>query len=323
MGEISQILGKITSTAGKIESYFNPIGRLYTKFLVVCRVLPLIAFLDDLFEDVSLECETGQIGCNTVCENRFAPVSIYQVWCFELFLILLSVIVYSCFNLLNETYHQKMVNYYGKKLDHFSKLNHYNRQQSIQALSQVTKYQSLRFDIVREKGKERLTSVFTISGYFLMLVFRLCCEIYCIFLEATIAKHMSQNADFRYFFQLKENWKCMTNKRDGYGNVIDNTNILPIANRSVLFYRDDLNGACYQQDTSINCWIPLSRNKSLGLQFMYLMLLISVLLTFLEICLEISRASTGTIKGLGKKNSKYYQSITLGRQKTLTSQKND
>lgn len=300
MGEIKAILESITHIFDQIGKFFNPIGKFYIKIQIICRVLVIIVFLDDLFEveeDGSgdqLTCETDQIGCNTVCVNRFMPISMYQIWCFELFMVLMCISVFSGVNLYNKYCHRQMLKFY---------------RQNYSKTPMVTqkKFEKYKYATIKDAdGQEILVSAFTTSGYLLMLFLRLFCELLGLFLEANLAKHLSQNSEPNEYFQIKEHWICLTNKPE---NQLASDHILPPANRSSLYFRDDLNQACSQQDTSVKCWIPLSRMKSLGIRFMYSVLMFQTLLTCCEIIYEVIRLCTGRITGLGEKNSEYMRSI--------------
>ena len=79
-------------------AYLNPIGKVYLKIVFVFRVLFIVVFLDDVFQrEPKLKCETAQIGCELSCRNRFAPISHMQIWQLELFVSMLTTMVFGFF----------------------------------------------------------------------------------------------------------------------------------------------------------------------------------------------------------------------------------
>jgi len=292
MGRLGELFSQVNTFGKKVIKLFNPIGKFYIQVISLIRVLVVTVFLDDLFEDVDkMECETAQIGCDLVCENRWAPIDIHRLWSFELFVILLSISVYSFINLLGEYQHKKMLKHYAKE--------RINRE-----MYSENKYKSLRFEEKQLKGDEKMViSIYTRIGYISMLIFRLCCEICCLYIEAALCQHMSQNEKFTDWFQLKEYWKCLINKS---GEESEGLLALPLANRSSLWFREDVNNACHQQEVAVKCWIPLSRMKSLGIHFMFLVMCFQVMLTLVELGFEIY---DNMRKRCGQVDSQYMQSI--------------
>jgi len=124
-------------------------------------------------------------------------------------------------------------------------------------------------------------------GYFVMLAVRLVAEFWFLYLEMELNRNQSQNAGFFEAMNLKEKWYCFSytdsdssRPQDTYRKVVDAK--MPMANRSSLFWVDEPLIACSQQDT-VKCWIPFSRIKSYGIQFMYMLLCVNICLTVLEI----------------------------------------
>lgn len=288
MGGLGEVFGTVNKFFQKFLSYFNPIGRLYIQIQILCRVLVVQVFLDDLFGDTSLTCETQQIGCELNCVNRFAPITHQQLWSFELFMVLLSSTIFVSFNRLNEHMFHKKQKYektYGKQISDM-------------------KFRSARFQEKElDNGSTIKKSNYITVGYILMLVIRLVLEIFCICLEYTLAKHLSQNAKPSEVFQLKENWICSTNgvvNSEAQQMSIDL--LLPPANRSELFYRTDENVACRQQAVTVTCWIPFSRMKSLGLIFMMVVICLQTILTFCELAVELIKPCVGENRGFSGSN---------------------
>ena len=268
MGSASkEILQNTQKFFSDLSNFLNPIGKLYLQIQILCRVLVVIVFLDDLFKDEpNLKCETKQVGCELVCVNRFAPISHNQLWKFELFLGMMSTTIFLIFNLLSKHQYRKIM----KKEISETKKN-----------SKLEKYNFLH-------KKHEIYSVYTTTGYIIMLVFRLCFEIICICLELSLAKHTSQNAKFSEIFDIKEQWICSVNGNYNRLAKAESTDLLlPPANRSELFYRYDVNEACQQQQVTVKCWIPLSRMKSVGLKFMFFVMIFQTILTFAELVFEV------------------------------------
>lgn len=242
--------------------YFNPVGRLHFQIQIICRVIVCGVFLDDLFDVPELECDTSQVGCTAMCTNRFAPVNHKRIWEMELFMILCCIAVFTVFHFANQSMYR-----------------------------QKKHPEKLRFKTKEKWGKDTteprtvIESRITRCGYMVMLCVRLCSEVIFLWLENQLGQHQSQNVSFWDRFWLKEQWVCATNNLDAASqDSLDN--LVPIANRSTAFWTDDLNLACIQQKVTVTCWIPFSRMKSYGLWFMYVTLVISTILTVLELAYE-------------------------------------
>jgi len=188
---------------------------------------------------------------------------------------LMSVVVFLAFNLYNEY----VITRERKKNDQNAALTDRDA-----ALKDSLARKGMRTK--NRKGKEFYKSPFTAAGYVLMLLFRLSFEIFFLWLENQLGKHQSQNTEFWNSFWLKESWQCATNDpRQTHQDSLDK--VLPPSNRSEIFWTDDYNMACLQQQISVTCWIPLARMKSFGLIFMYWVLIISTCLTCLELAFEL------------------------------------
>lgn len=119
-----------------------------------------------------------------------------------------------------------------------------------------------------------------------MLLFRFTFECTFLFIENQLGKHQSQNTEFWNSFWLKESWLCATNTpKAPQQESLDK--VLPISNRSEIFWTDDWNMACLQQQITVTCWIPFSRMKSFGLIFMYWVLITTTCLTACELVYEL------------------------------------
>lgn len=160
---------------------------LFLPFCLIFRfilcVLVCSVFLDDLFEGADLECDTEQPGCQQNCVNRFAVVNHKKLWELEMFVIMFTTTLFTAFTYMNKKVEER----YKKKKDGARK--------------------TFRF---KEDGgvvKSGLTSM----GYIVMLLVRLFCETWFLYLENQLSKHQSQKIGFWESFWLKENWICATN----------------------------------------------------------------------------------------------------------------
>ena len=283
-----------------LEIYFNPIGRLYIKYVAIARFLFFSTFLGDIGGGGDkLACDTKQIGCTVVCNNRYTPVNHHKIWAFEMFTVALINSIFYFLNYLN----RKSFESYKKKLEAQSGAQ--NAEQN--ALLQPLKFTSARkrknvqvytnsegnkkFSVETHRGKDIIRSNYVAVGYFLMLALRLIAEFFFILLEISLAKHQSQKAGLWESFQLNEYWHCITNSNEMHGFESQELHdvIVPVNNRT-MFYREDLTVACGQQVGSVKCWIPFSRLKTLGMQFMFYVLIVQICLTVLELLVEIKRS---------------------------------
>jgi len=280
---VADIFGRISQFLKTLQLHFNPIGKLYIQVQLLCRVLVCGVFLDDLFGKVELKCDTNQLGCNQNCINRYAPVTHNKLWQAELFLVMISTTLFSAFSL----FHNYAVREYSKKLNDNTRSKHdfLLKKANVEERSR--------------HSKNFRTSAIIRFGYKIMLIIRLFFEIFCCYLEGELGTHQSQNAGFWDRFHLKETWICPTNNPE---YSIAQEEMLPFQNRSELFFRNELNLACIQQHTAVTCWIPFSWMKSLGLIFMYWVMLLTTFLTFCELMYELIPC-TGRRESLGSRPS--------------------
>lgn len=194
---MSSVGKTITNFNKKVNTYFNPIGQLYTKYVISFRIIVVNVFLKDLFSKDGLTCETKQVGCQLSCINRFAPINHMQIWNFELFCIALSITFFLCINLLNQHQFEKT----KRKLT--------NQLKNDQLVSlKISENTSFRYK------HSILHSNYTVIGYIGMLSIRLALECWCLFIEMNLARNHSQNSGFMESLSLKERWLCPT-----YGEV--------------------------------------------------------------------------------------------------------
>lgn len=265
MGDSGTVIlfSKMKDIFDKIKSYFNLFGKFYIQFQILCRVLVVSVFLDDLFEGADLECDTEQPGCQQNCVNRFAVVNHKKIWELEMFVIMFTTTLFTVFQFMNE----KMQQRYENKAANAKK--------------------TFRFKSQGGVVKSGITSM----GYISMLVVRLAFESAFLFIENQLSKHQSQKIGFWESFWLKENWICATNSpKPSAQNSLNE--LLPPANRSEIFWISDPNLACMQQMVTVTCWIPFSRMKSYGMFFMYIVLLVGWVITLLELVYECIRLCT-------------------------------
>lgn len=297
---MGDIFNEFAEQYKKVNSHFNPIGKCYLKFMLLCRVLVVGVFLDDLFDEPELTCETDQVGCETTCVNRFAPISHLQVWQAELMVVFLSIFVFLAFNIMN----QKAFNSYKKKLD----LNPNTEKYLKAGFYDVDNPDAQQADL-DNVNLINIRSNITTTGYIFMLCFRLAMEILFLVIEASLAKHHSQNSTFDQFFYLKEKWLCPTNDNDP-AKIRSTNELLPFSNRSAFFHRLDTNFACVQQQVTVTCWIPYSRMKSLGMQFMYTVLVLQCVMTLMELILEMINVCRRKAK-INSMQLKYRKSMSV------------
>jgi len=247
----------------RILGYFNHMGRIWMQIFLI-RWIVCEAFIEDKFGSGDLTCDTSQVGCQQNCVNRFAPVTQAKLWSFQFMLEMVAVFIFVLASYYNEYRYNK----------HKAKMESRGMQPNPNKYYTKTRY-----------GKEVILTTMMRNTYILMLICRLFAEFLFLFLEKELAKHHSQNSDGIEIFQLKEYWKCGTNDHPSTDDV------LPSSNRS-LFYIEDVNRACIQQDVAVTCWIPFSHMKTYGLYFMYFMLVIQTIFTGAELLFEIIRRFT-------------------------------
>jgi len=272
------ILSQIQTFLASINNYFNPVGKFYIQVQVLCRVLVCSVFLDDLFKTSSLECDSKQVGCQQNCINRFAPLNHKKIWELELFMVMLSIVVFLAFSIYND---HKVAGIEKKKNSAVYRDNPDNFQKYKEA-----KRARYSMEEHTKKGKTFTTSIYTKTGYMVMLLCRLVFELIFLFVENQLGQHQSQNVEFWNRFWLKEQWLCALNDDD---KAASNSlmEMIPPVNRSEIFWTDDKNLACIQQKVVATCWIPFSRMKSFGLLFMYWVLIVTTCLTAIELLYEL------------------------------------
>lgn len=249
----------------RILGYFNHMGRIWMQIFII-RWVVCESFIEDKFDGGDLKCDTSQVGCEQNCVNRFAPVTQQKLWHFQFMIEIVAIFIFVVASYYNE------FRYNAHKA---------KREKMNMGVNPSKYYVKTRY------GKEVILTSMMRNTYILMLFCRLIAEIFFLFLEKELAKHHSQNHSGIEIFQLKEYWKCGTNDHPASEDV------LPQTNRS-LFYIDDVNRACIQQDVAVTCWIPYSHMKTYGLYFMYGMLIIQTVFTVAELLFEIIRRFTSS-----------------------------
>lgn len=267
MGSSGDIKEAIWQIKGLFYDYFNPVGRLYIQMIFLCRVVVLTMIIDDIFDGPELECDTNQVGCTLNCINRFSPINHQRIWEMELFLILITCTIFSVFHYFNK--------------------QQYTGRDEKQKITSSLRFKEKQRHSIKGDDKKVIVSRITRAGYLAMLIVRFVFEIGFLWVENQLGKHQSQNTEFWSAFNLKESWICPTNNVDDAAQEsLDR--LLPAANRSEIFWTNDLNVACLQQQVTVTCWIPFSRMKTYGLWFMYYVLCLQTTLTAFELLYELS-----------------------------------
>jgi len=287
---------KWTQLNKNLSIYFNPVGEFYIKFFLIGKIIPVNFLLDGDWSDKGklLSCETAQVGCNLVCENRYAPILHMKLWSFEMFIVTLITAIFGLFNY----YNKKRYEAYKKKTDQDNQLKkyvtlNYQSERRMKDVTTIAKDNGHRMFTVesRRGGKvQKITSPYTATGYLFMLLLRFTMEFFFVVFEVTLAMHQSQNGNWSEAFELKEYWHCLSNSDavHAYEEGKIQETILPETNRT-LWHREDVNHACTQQAAAVKCWIPYSRMKKLVLYSMFYILCIQLFLTFCEICFELMK----------------------------------
>lgn len=246
------ILSTVTALISDLTFYFNPVGKLYLKYQLIFRVLFVGILLSDIFGGEKLVCDTSQVGCTDMCVNRFAPITFKKLWELELWLVLIVTGIFIIFVYMNKT------------------------------VMDPSKYKKMKKYLnVHEKkvkgDKVVVYSKFISMGYMVMLVIRIFGEFYFLRLEYNLAVHQSGKTGFQAFM-LPEKYHCLTH----IDEEIEVTGRKDSA-QSKIFYIDEPLEACSQSRFEVPCWIPNSRMKQKGLIFMYGVLIVSTVISFIEL----------------------------------------
>jgi len=291
---IDSVMSQVDKIGKEIFSYFNGFGRFYIQIQILCRVLVCSVFLDDLFGDPELTCDTKQVGCEQNCINRFAPINHQKLWEFELFLILCCLILFSAFAMFNRYAYRK----WQAKLKKQGGMEPSLLKAKTMGVAFTDRQGRPIYEIVNaQTGDENLGqkalqtsnkpdgfdktpySKIVQIGYIFMLVVRSFIEFFCLHLELNLGRHQSQKAGFMDALQLKEMWLCSSNRDEAESSI---ERLIPEANRSI-FWTDELNEPCVQQKVQVTCWIPFSRMKTWGMYFMYYVLILTFCITIMEL----------------------------------------
>jgi hypothetical protein len=278
--KISKNIGSWYKTTSK---YINPIGRFYHEFQMICRILLVNTFLKGLFAlksvKSSLLCDTKQPACKTICINRFAPISHWQLWNFELlgWMVVVGTFSFVCIMLDDAEAKYEKIN---KIDDEEEKTAKFKQLKSTRKGRITYNYNQERLRAKAENRKNPAVEIF----YITTILFRAILELWFLFVEYNLNLNQSQNANFLETMQLKEKYYCYTHFDDNpYDDKHSVDYFLPVANRSEIFYTDEVIETCQQQDR-VTCWIKFSRVKSYGIQIMFLVLVCNFILSVLEFC---------------------------------------
>lgn len=293
---IDGIFGKVEEIGKEIFSYFNAFGRFYIQVQILCRLLVVNVFLDDLFGGPDLTCDTKQVGCQQNCINRFAPINHQKLWEFEFFLVMLCLVFFSLFAMFNKYA-------YKKWLADMKKQDSDSAPTIVAAKSMGIRFTNNKgvpiYDIANAQEEDLGTSLVNSNkpakfddtpfskvvqiGYVCMLILRVGIEWFSLNLELNLGRHQSQKGGLIDSLKLKEMWYCPTNTEGSDESIAE---FFPPQNRSI-FWTDELNEPCVQQKVYIACWIPFSRMKTWGMYFMYYVLIMCFVITVLELCLAL------------------------------------
>jgi len=305
---IGGIFEKVEEIGQEIFSYFNAFGRFYIQVQILCRVVVTNVFLDDLFGEVKLKCDTKQVGCEQNCINRFSPINHQKIWEFEFFLVLLCLSVFSVFAAFNKFAYKKWLAKMKKEDSSLSGAMPSVRTAKSMGVQfttskgvpiyDIANAQSggddidngmvLKYDNKPAKYDDTPFSKVSQVGYVIMLILRAIIEYVSLKLELNLGRHQSQNSGFIDSLSLKEMWYCPTNVQGSEQSTLE---FFPPANRS-LFWTDEINEPCVQQKTYVACWIPFSRMKTWAMYFMYYVLILCFVITILELLMALYHLCT-------------------------------
>lgn len=300
------ILGQLQGLYKDITDYFNPVGRAYLQYQLIFRVMFVNILLSDIFGGWKLICDTQQVGCQEMCINRFAPISFKKLWELELWFVLIVECIYIIFMYLNASVEAVIEN-----PDHKNK-----NSKRLEKMAGIRRYEVVdgkkrrieRGDEIRKTdNKVVVYSRFTSIGYFIMLVVRILVEIYFLHIEYQLAIHQTGKTGIEAF-ELPEKYHCRTHQMKEIDGQSANE---PDGEKSSVFYINEPLEACSQQRYEVVCWIPNSRMKTKGLYFMYMVLIVSTLLSVVELIWLASTSCCGTSK---KKQALRQQIVDLKHQ---------
>jgi len=293
--KITKNIGEWWKTTGK---YVNPVGKFYHEFQLIARILLSTTFLKKLFElkavKKTLLCDTKQPACKTICINRFAPISHWQLWNFELlgWMFVLGLFSFVC-NLLDS----KETEY-----ENIMKLEENERELKLNKLkSSKSGRIAIQYNLERIRAKEENRKNPVVVGFYIFtILLRVLVESWFLWLEYNLNLNQSQNADFYETMQLKEKYYCYTNfDENPHDDKSAADYYLPEQNRSAIFYNTEVIETCQQQDR-VTCWIKYSRIKSYGIQIMFIVLVCNLCMSVLELLWAV----VDLIFDLNKKSNK-------------------
>lgn len=261
--------------------YINPIGKFYHEFQILMRILLVNTFLKPLFSLKALKgafkCDTKQVACVKMCLNRFAPISHWQLWNFELFgwMVTLGLFSFIC-NALDSAESE------AKQIDRIESSE--EKQKAISNLRNTKRGKfvlNLHKEQIRAEEQNRKNPI-VVGVYMFIILLRIFVEMWFIVVEYNLNLNQSQNGDFFETMELKEKYSCYTHYDDNSFDSRKSVDFyMPENNRSNLFWVDDTIEACLQQD-KVTCWIKFSRAKSYGMQIMFLVLICNLILSITE-----------------------------------------
>ena len=170
---MKDFIGQLDGFFKQVTDYLHPIGKFYVKFQLIFRVLVTAILLSDVWS--SLKCDTKQLACEEMCENRFRPITFKKLWELELFFMVITTGMFIVVKWSNHKLHKKFLKRRdAKNQNNSQKTDNFTQKPGLVAL----KSQRLKMHTVTVKNKVVEQSNLIDLGYLLMLIIRLSGEIW-------------------------------------------------------------------------------------------------------------------------------------------------
>lgn len=275
---MKDFISQLSSFFQEITAYLHPIGKFYVKFQLIFRVFVTAILLSDVW--ASLKCDTKQLACEEMCENRFRPITFKKLWELELFFMVITTGMFIVVKWSNHKLTKKWVKKRNSKMS----------KNSDNLASNRLKSQRLKLHTVTYKNKEIEQSILLDFGYLLMLIVRLIGEIYFGYLERELGTHQTGELCGILSFNfncllIPEKVSCKTNIRETEETAI-----------SEIFYNPEPLEACDKQEYEVPCYIPKSWMRQKAVIFMHFVLMVGVILTIFELIGVIKRRISKILK---------------------------
>lgn len=275
---MKDFIGQLDGFFKQVTDYLHPIGKFYVKFQLIFRVLVTAILLSDVWS--SLKCDTKQLACEEMCENRFRPITFKKLWELELFFMVITTGMFIVVKWSNHKLHKKFLKRRdAKDQNNSQETDNFTQKPGLVAL----KSQRLKMHTVTVKNKVVEQSNLIDLGYLLMLIIRLSGEIWFTYLERQLGTHQTGKECSVVNFNLDcllipEKVSCKTNIRETEEKAI-----------SEIFYNPDPLEACDKQEYEVPCYIPKSWMRQKAVVFMHFVLVIGIFLTLAELVGVIHR----------------------------------